>query len=76
MKTYQYREMSTADVENELKDAQEALENYRFQHATSQLENFKALKNTKRDIAKMKTILKERAMGINENLQKGKKESK
>ena len=34
MKTYQFREMTTADVQNELKDSQEALENYRFQHAT------------------------------------------
>lgn len=76
MKTYQYREMSTTDIENELKQAQEALLNYRFQHATSQLENFKAVKNTRLDIAKMRTILKERAMGINERLDKSKKESK
>lgn len=76
MKTYQFREMSTADLENELKEAQEALQNYRFQHATSQLENFKALKNTRLDIAKMRTVLNERTMGINERLDKSKKESK
>lgn len=72
MKTYQFREMTTADIENELKDSREALENYRFQHATGQLENFKALKNVKRDIAKMVTVLKEREMGVNGHLDKAK----
>lgn len=72
MKTYQFREMTTPDVENELKDSREALENYRFQHATGQLENFKAMKNVKRDIAKMVTVLKEREMGVNGHLDKAK----
>lgn len=70
MKTYQFREMTTADIENELKDSREAMENYRFQHATGQLENYKALKNVKRDIAKMVTVLKEREMGVNGHLDK------
>ena len=37
-----------------------------------QLENYKALKNTKRDIAKMVTVLKEREAGINAHLDKAK----
>lgn len=72
MKVHQVREMTTPDLENELKDSYEALENYRFQHATSQLENYKAIKNLKRDIAKMKTVLNERQNGINEHLDKAK----
>jgi large subunit ribosomal protein L29 len=76
MKTYQFREMTTPDVENELKDSRDALENYRFQHATGQLENYKALKNMKKDIAKMVTVLKEREMGINEKLDKTKEKTK
>lgn len=72
MKTYQFREMTTADIENELQQSREALENFRFQHATGQLENHKAMKNMKRDIAKMITVLKERGMGINSHLDKTK----
>jgi large subunit ribosomal protein L29 len=70
MKTYQFREMSDEDLKGSLKDNYEALENLRFQHATGQLENFKALRNTKRDIAKIKTLLKEKELGINEKLNK------
>ena len=76
MKIYQVREMSTEDIQNELNDSVAALENYRFQSATGQLENYKSLKNTKRDIARMRTILKEREAGINQKLDKSKKEAK
>lgn len=52
--------MSTEDLKVTLKDSYEALENYRFQHASGQLENYKAISNTKKDIAKILTVLKER----------------
>lgn len=68
MKINQVREMSVEDLKISLQDNYEALQNLRFQHATGQLENFKALTNTKRDIAKIKTILKERELKINEKL--------
>jgi len=60
MKIYQIRELSTQDLKNTLKDNIEALENYRFQHATGQLENYKAITNTKKVIARILTILGER----------------
>ncbi|HCA43782.1 MAG TPA: 50S ribosomal protein L29 [Bacteroidetes bacterium] len=65
MKIYQIRELSTEDLKNAINDNYDALENYRFQKATSQLENYKAVKNTKRDIAQMLTVLKERELGLN-----------
>ncbi len=70
MKTYQIREMPVEDLKNTLKDNYEALENYRFQHSTGQLENYKSLTNTKRDIAKIKTLLREKELKINENIVK------
>jgi len=73
MKTYQVREMSAADLKLSLKDNYEALENLRFQHATNQLGNYKAMSNTKKTIAKIKTILKEKDLKINEKLTKNKK---
>lgn len=62
--------MPVEDLKNTLKDNYEALENYRFQHSTGQLENYKSLTNTKRDIAKIKTLLREKELKINENIVK------
>ena len=73
MKTYQFRDLSTEDLQSSLKENHEALENFRFQHAVGQLENFKAISNTKKDIAKILTVLNERKHGINQDLKKGKK---
>lgn len=72
MKPHQIREMEENDIKNTLKDNYESLENFRFRHATGQLENFKSMSNTKKDIARMKTILKERELRINEKLNKKK----
>lgn len=68
MKIYQIRELSTEDLRSAIQDNYDALENFRFQKATSQLENYKSLMNTKKDIARMLTILKERELGINKDL--------
>jgi large subunit ribosomal protein L29 len=72
MKSQQAREMSVTDLKLNLKDNYEALENYRFQHAIGQLENFKSISNIKKDIARVKTILKEKDLKINENISKKK----
>ena len=70
MKIYQLRDMTTEDLNNSLNDSYEAQENFRFQHASGQLENYKALMNTKRDIARILTVLKDREMGINKKSNK------
>lgn len=72
MKIQQVRDMKTEDLQISLKDNYEAIENLRFRHATGQLENYKSLTNTKRDIAKIKTILRERELKINEKINKTK----
>lgn len=61
MKTYQIRDLAKnkQDLLATLKDNYEALDNYKFQHVTNQLENYKAIKNTKRTIARILTVLKE-----------------
>lgn len=70
LKIYQIRDMSTEDLKNTLKDSYQALENYRFQHASGQLENFKALTNTKKEIARILTVLKQRDKTEKENSKK------
>jgi large subunit ribosomal protein L29 len=70
MKTYQLRELSEKDLQITLKDNTDALENYRFQHATGQLENYKAVANAKKTIAKVKTLLREKELNINNKKKK------
>lgn len=53
----------------ELAKAKEELFNLRFQSATGQLENSGRIKVVKRDIARINTILRERELGIRENVE-------
>lgn len=74
MKAHQLRELEEKDLKTTLHDNYESLENFRFRHATGQLENYKSVSNTKKTIARIKTILKEKELNINEKLhQKNKK---
>lgn len=70
MKFYQIKDMTIEDLKNNLKDSYDALENYRFQHASGQLENYKALANTKKDIAKILTVLKQKEIAEKINSKK------
>ncbi len=61
MKIYEIKALSQEDLLRRLKEETESLENLRFQKSIGQLENFKAIQNTKRLIARLHTTLKERA---------------
>ncbi|MBW1743131.1 MAG: 50S ribosomal protein L29 [Deltaproteobacteria bacterium] len=60
MKASEFRELSFEELEHRLTDMTQELFNLRFQHATDQLENPMKLGQTKRDIARVQTILRER----------------
>ena len=60
MKVNVLRDLSTADLEKKVVDLKEELFNLRFQMATGQLENPMKIKEIRKDIAKAKTILRER----------------
>jgi large subunit ribosomal protein L29 len=53
------REMSEAELETRLEDLKKELFNLRFQHAINQLENPMRLKAVKKEIAIVKTIMRE-----------------
>lgn len=59
MKASEIREMSLDEMQRKAADLQEELFNLRFQHEIGQLENPMKMKQTKRDIARIKTIIKE-----------------
>ena len=59
MKASEIRDMSSEERGRKLAEMQEAFFNLRFQHETGQLENPQKLKQAKRDIARIKTIVRE-----------------
>lgn len=65
MKIQDIRDLSTQELEDKVKDLKEELFNLRFQNATNQLDNPMRIVSVKKDIAKVKTVLKEKELGIN-----------
>ena len=59
MKANEVRKMSAAELETKLGDLKKDLFQLRLQHATNQLENPGKIAEVKKDIARVKTILRE-----------------
>ena len=59
MKANEVRKMSAAELEAKLGDLKKDLFQLRLQHATNQLENPGKIAEVKKDIARVKTILRE-----------------
>lgn len=64
MKAEEFRNMTTAEVEQKIKSLKEELFNLRFQLATGQLENPARLREVRKSIARAKTVLRERELGV------------
>ena len=62
MKASEVRELKTVELEAKLADLKKELFNLRLSHATGQLTNPLALANVKKDIARIKTVLREREL--------------
>jgi large subunit ribosomal protein L29 len=58
--TEKLRELSTQELQNRLNDARQELMNLRFQQTTGELTDYTRLRHTRRQIARMMTILHER----------------
>ena len=65
MKTKDFKQMTTEELNEKLKSLKVELFNLRFSHATGGLKNPMVLNTTKKDIAKVKTILRERELDAN-----------
>ena len=59
MKASEIRDMNLDEMHSKVSDLREELFNLRFQHEIGQLENPQRMKQTKRDIARMETVIKE-----------------
>lgn len=64
MKANEYLNLTTVEIEQNVSSLKEELFNLRFQLATGQLENTARIKQVRKDIARAKTILRQRELGI------------
>ena len=62
MKASEYKKMTSSDLEKELVELKSELFKLRFQLATNGLDNPMKIRNTKKDIARIKTILREKEL--------------
>ena len=65
MKIQDIRELSAQELEDKVKNLKQELFNLRFQNASNQLDNPSRIVSVKKDIARVKTVLKEKEIGIN-----------
>ena len=64
MKVNEIRQMTDQELNAKLLDLKNELFNLRFQLATGQLDNPMRIKIVRKDIARVKTIIRERELGI------------
>lgn len=62
MKARELRELSIEELRQKEQDLTAELFNLKFQHATGQLENTERLPQVRKDLARVKTILREREL--------------
>ena len=62
MELKKMREMTKIELNTELSKMKKELFNLRFQHATGQLENPVKMRELKKDIARVKTIIREKEL--------------
>jgi large subunit ribosomal protein L29 len=67
MKTSEIRDMNLDEMQRKVSDLKEELFNLRFQHEIGQLENPQRLKQTKKDIARIGTIIREVTLNQKKN---------
>lgn len=65
MKISEIKYLSVAELNSKLKELNSELFNLRFSHATRSLANPMAIANVKKDIARVKTVLREKELNIN-----------
>ena len=68
MKLNEMRKMTSSDLNKEIAELKQELFKLRFQNATNGLDNPMKIKNTKKEIARIKTIIRARELGKEEEV--------
>lgn len=64
MKIEEMKKLNAEEIQIRMEDALVEMENLRIQHSTRQLDNPLLMRSLRRDIARMKTVLTERKLGL------------
>jgi len=67
MKTVDLRKLSYAELQEQLDESKEELFNLRFQIVTNQLDNTARITQVRRDVARIKTMMREQEIAAWEN---------
>ncbi|MGD9308686.1 MAG: 50S ribosomal protein L29 [Desulfosarcina sp.] len=67
MKASEIRDLNAEEIQQKVASLKETLFNLRFQHEIGQLENPKKIGQTKKDIARLKTVLNDKSQPKKEN---------
>jgi large subunit ribosomal protein L29 len=70
MKASEAHNLKDAELISRLVEAKEEAFNLRFRHATGELENTARLSTSRRDVAKLLTVAKERGIDVDKELRK------
>ncbi len=74
MKANEIRDKSHQEILEVLEDSKRELLNYRFQWQAGEIRNSAQYKQIRKDIARLKTVLREVELGINTDLSEMKKD--
>jgi large subunit ribosomal protein L29 len=69
VKAPELRELTSRELEEALAEAKEELFNLRFQYATNQLDNTARIRQVKKEIARINTVIREQEIAAWERLQ-------
>ena len=64
MKAKEIRDLTTSEIEEQIKSSKEELFNLRFQLATGQLEETARIRTVRKTIARLKTVAREREIEL------------
>ena len=67
MKAKELRDMSVAELQAKFKELKDELFRLRFQHAINQLDNPHVISDTKKDIARVMTVLRQKQSDASRN---------
>jgi large subunit ribosomal protein L29 len=70
MKASEVHNMKDAELVSKLVEAKEEAFSLRFRHATGELENTARLADSRRDVAKLMTVARERGIDVDKELRK------
>ena len=71
IKVSELRDLPLSDIEEKLTETKEELFNLRFQNATGQLDNYKRIGELKKDVARIKTVLRQLELSAHDEADEG-----